>query len=71
MTYQQRENGLATGHILANCQLSTPNSQLTYYFGSGWNQNPNTGFASLTDWEAHLSQAAMSVRNPLVVKLKN
>ena len=71
MTYQQRENGLATGHILANCQLSTPNSQLTYYFGSGWNRNPNTGFASLTDWEAHLSQAAMSVRNPLVVKLKN
>ena len=70
MTYQQRENGIAVGHILAYCQLSTVNSQLIYYFGSGWDKNPSTEFHSLTDWEAHLSQSAMSVRNPLKVSLR-
>ena len=73
MSYQQRENGIATGHILAATQLSTVNHQLstyTYYFGSGWDKNPNTGFHSLTDWEAHLSHAAMCVRNPLKVTLR-
>ena len=68
-TYQQRENGIATGHILG---ISTyqPNTTYTYYFGSGWNKNPNTDFHSLTDWEAHLSHAANCVRNPLVVKMR-
>ena len=68
-TYQQRENGIATGHILG---ISTyqPNMTYTYYFGSGWEKNPNTGFHSLTDWEAHLSHAAMSVRNPLKLSVK-
>jgi hypothetical protein len=68
-TYQQRENGIATGHILG---ISTyqPNMTYTYYFGSGWDKNPNTGFHSLTDWEAHLSHAAMSVRNPLKLSVK-
>lgn len=68
-TYQQRENGIATGHILG---ISTyqPNMTYTYYFGSGWDKNPNTGFHSLTDWEAHLSHAAISVRNPLKLSVK-
>ena len=68
-TYQQRENGIATGHILG---ISTyqPDMTYTYYFGSGWDKNPNTGFHSLTDWEAHLSHAAMSVRNPLKLSVK-
>lgn len=68
-TYQQRENGIATGHILG---ISTyqPNMIYTYYFGSGWDKNPNTGFHSLTDWEAHLSHAAISVRNPLKLSVK-
>lgn len=73
MSYQQRENGIATGHILATTLLSIVNHQLstyTYYFGSGWDKNPNTGFHSLTDWEAHLSHAAMCVRNPLKVTLR-
>ena len=73
MSYQQRENGIATGHILATSQLSTVKNQLstyTYYFGSGWDKNPNTGFHSLTDWEAHLSQASMNVRNPLKISVK-
>ena len=68
-TYQQRENGIATGHILG---ISTyqPNMTYTYYFGSGWDKNPNTCFHSLTDWEAHLSHAAISVRNPLKLSVK-
>jgi hypothetical protein len=69
MTYQQRENGIATGHILATTTYQ-PNATYTYYFGSGWDKNPSTGFHSLTDWEAHLSQAALSVRNPLKVTVK-
>ena len=69
-SYQQRENGVATGHILATMQYK-PGTSYVYYFGSGWDKNPNTGFHSLTDWEAHLNQSAMSVRNPLGVKLKN
>lgn len=68
-SYQQRENGIATGHILATTTYQ-PNATYTYYFGSGWDKNPSTGFHSLTDWEAHLSQAALSVRNPLRVTLR-
>lgn len=69
-TYQARENGIATGHILATTTYK-PATSYTYYFGSGWDKNPNTGFRSLTDWEAYLSQSAQCVRNPLIVKLKN
>jgi hypothetical protein len=68
-TYQQHENGIATGHILGITTYQ-PNTTYTYYFGSGWNKNPNTDFHSLTDWEAHLSHAANCVRNPLVVKMR-
>ena len=68
-TYQQRENGIATGHILGITTYQ-PNTTYTYYFGSGWNKNPNTDFHSLTDWEAHLSREAKCVRNPLVVKMR-
>lgn len=67
--YQARENGIATGHILA---VSTyrPNTAYTYYFGSGWDQNASTGFNSLTAWEAFLSQSAAHVRNPFKVTVK-
>lgn len=68
-TYQQRENGIATGHILGITTYQ-PNTTYTYYFGSGWNKNPNTSFHSLTDWEAHLSHAAKCVRNPLKLSVK-
>lgn len=68
-SYQTRENGIATGHILATTTYQ-PNVIYTYYFGSGWDKNPSTGFHSLTDWEAHLSQAALSVRNPLKITVK-
>ncbi len=68
-TYQQRENGIATGHILGITTYH-PNTTYTYYFGSGWNKNPNTDFHSLTDWEAHLSHAANCVRTPLKLSVK-
>lgn len=68
-TYQQRENGIATGHILGITTYH-PNTTYTYYFGSGWNKNPNTDFHSLTDWEAHLSHAAKCVRTPLKLSVK-
>jgi hypothetical protein len=69
MTYQSRENGIATGHVLG---ISTyqPNTTYTYYFGSGWDKNPNTNFHSLTDWEAHLNYAAKCVRNPLKLSVR-
>ncbi|MBR6201864.1 MAG: DUF4861 domain-containing protein [Bacteroidaceae bacterium] len=76
MTYQQRENGIATGHILAISPYPIPNGKnrpahgLDYYFGSGWDKNASTGFRSLTDWEAFLSDAAKGVRNPLKVTVK-
>ena len=68
MSYQQRENGIAAGHILAS-MLYKPNTTYTYYFGSGWDKNPNTNLNSLTDWEAYLNKAAQWVRQPLKVKL--
>ena len=67
--YQQRPNGIATGHILATATIR-PSTPYTYYFGSGWNKNPNTDFHSLTQWEAHLSHAAQCVRNPLKINIK-
>ena len=67
--YQQRENGIALGHVLGITTYQ-PNVAYTYYFGSGWDKNPNTGFYSLTDWEAHLSHEAQCVRNSLKVTLK-
>lgn len=68
MSYQQRENGIAAGHILAS-MLYKPNTTYIYYFGSGWDKNPNTNLNSLTDWEAYLNKAAQWVRQPLKVKL--
>lgn len=67
MSYQQRDNGIAAGHILATT-LYNPNTSYTYYFGSGWDKNPNTDLHSLTDWEALLNQAAIWARQPLKVK---
>lgn len=68
-TYQARENSLATGHILAITTLQ-PAASYTYYFGSGWDKNPATGFSDLTAWEAFLSQSAEEVRSPLKVRVK-
>ncbi|MBQ6964880.1 MAG: DUF4861 domain-containing protein [Bacteroidaceae bacterium] len=67
--YQQRENGIATGHILA-ITTYRPSTSYTYYFGSGWDKNPSTGFADLTAWEAFLSKEAGAVSSPLKVSVK-
>ena len=69
VSYQQRENGIATGHILA-ITTYRPTTSYTYYFGSGWDKNVSTNFHNLTDWEAFLSDAAKAVRNPLKVSVK-
>ncbi|MCQ2213359.1 MAG: DUF4861 domain-containing protein [Bacteroidaceae bacterium] len=61
------ENGIATGHILA---ISNYTPGYTYYFGSGWDKNPNTGLQSLSDWEALLARKAAEVRTPMKVKIK-
>ena len=67
--FVEDEKGIATGHALAYSQLGKTHS-VTYYFGSGWNKNPNTGFNSLTDLEAYLSKVAKQVKNPLKASVK-
>lgn len=68
-TFQARENGIATGHIIGKTTYK-PNTSYVYYFGSGWDQNAETGFTDLTAWEAHLSKEAKAVRNPMKVTVK-
>lgn len=68
-TYQARENGIATGHVLATT-IYRPSTSYTYYFGSGWNKNPSTSFSSLSAWEAFLYDSAANVRNPLKLTLR-
>ncbi len=67
----QAEQGLpgATGHILATTTLR-PQARYTYYFGSGWSRNPETGLHSLTDWEAYLSRFAQQAKAQLKVTVK-
>lgn len=71
MKYQS-ENGLpgAYGHILAISSVNNV-SPFTYYFGSAWDRNEETGIFSLTDWEAYLSNFVRQVRNPLKVTIKS
>lgn len=68
-TFQARENGIATGHIIGKATYK-PNTSYVYYFGSGWDKNAETGFNNLTAWEAHLSKEAKAVRNPMKVTVK-
>ena len=68
-TFQARENGIATGHIIGKTTYK-PNTSYVYYFGSGWDQNAETGFTDLTAWEAHLSKEAKAVRSPMKVTVK-
>lgn len=67
--YFLEEEGLpgATGHILATVENRT---SLTYYFGSGWSRNAETGFDSLLSWEAYLHRFASQVRTPISVRIK-
>ncbi len=60
---EAKERG-ASGHVLA---ISTykPESQYTYYWGSGWSKY---GFDSMGSWTEYLDHYAQRVRNPLKVE---
>lgn len=70
MEYREGE-GLpgACGHILGVTDYK-PETQFTYYFGTGWSRNPATSFQSLTDWEAYLSRFAQQVKSPMKITIK-
>jgi len=63
--YQERKNGIATGHILGIAPYKT---EYTYYFGTAWSKNPNWGVQSLAEWEALLSSTSEKVKKPMKVK---
>lgn len=65
------EEGLpgATGHILTITNIK-PNKEITYYFGSGWSRNEETGFKSLADWESYLNAFAKQIKSPLQLTIK-
>ncbi len=67
--YQQRENGIAAGHVLATATIA-PSASFTYYFGTGWSGNASSGLNSIGDWEAMLLKESQIVRNPLKVTVK-
>ena len=69
MTFQPRENGIASGHVLAKVSYK-PGTSYTYYFGSGWDQNVGAGINDFTAWEAYLSKSAKAVRNPMKVSVR-
>ncbi len=67
--YQEGKNGIANGHLLAVSRV-WPYEDYTYYFGSAWSKNQETGIHSLNDWEALLSREATIVKYPLKVSVK-
>lgn len=56
----------AFGHILG-IGTYEPDSEFTYYWGSGWSKY---GFADMDAWTAYLDKYAQCVRNPLKVTVK-
>lgn len=59
---EAKERG-ALGHVLAISSYK-PESQYTYYWGSGWSKY---GFDSMEEWTNYLDQYAQILRNPLKV----
>lgn len=59
---EAKERG-ASGHVLAISNYK-PDSQYTYYWGSGWSKY---GFASMQAWTDYLAHYAHLLRHPLVV----
>ena len=59
---ESKERG-ALGHVLAISNYS-PNSEYTYYWGSGWSKY---GFDSMEAWTEYLDHYAQRVRHPLIV----
>ncbi|MCQ2095885.1 MAG: DUF4861 domain-containing protein [Bacteroidaceae bacterium] len=60
----------AVGHILGVSSLKGSDDMFTYYFGTGWDRNKETGFQNMTNWEAYLAAYARQIRNPLKVTIK-
>ena len=60
---EARERG-ASGHVLA-IGTYKPESQYTYYWGSGWSKY---GFESMDAWTEYLDHYAQRVHNPLKVE---
>ena len=56
--------GGASGHVLAVAEYQ-PNTEFTYYWGSGWNKY---NFTDATMWNNYVAEFAMKLRNPLMVK---
>lgn len=57
--------GGASGHVLAVAEYQ-PNTEFTYYWGSGWNKY---NFTDAAMWNNYVAEFAMKVRNPLMVKI--
>lgn len=64
-----KRGGGANGHLLGISTIK-PDGQFTYYFGSGWNRNSETGISTLADWEKLLSNTAQCIRKPMKIKVK-
>ena len=58
--------GGASGHVLAVSEYR-PNTEFTYYWGSGWNKY---NFSDAATWNNYVAEFAQKVRTPLVVKVK-
>lgn len=59
---EAKERG-ALGHVLAISNYK-PNSEYTYYWGSGWSKY---GFDSMEAWTTHLEQYVQRMHHPLTV----
>jgi len=59
---EAKERG-ASGHVLAISNYK-PNTEYTYYWGSGWSKY---GFESMETWTDYLNHYTLSVRNPLAI----
>jgi hypothetical protein len=57
--------GGASGHVLAVSDYQ-PNTEFTYYWGSGWNKY---NFSDAAAWNNYVAEFAQKVRTPLVVKI--
>ena len=69
MKYLEGKSGIVAGHVLAYSQAK-PFEDYTYYFGSAWSKNKETGIESLKDWEALLNLQSTLVINPLKITTK-
>lgn len=58
--------GGAIGHVLAVTEYQ-PNTEFTYYWGSGWNKY---NFTDAATWNNYVAEFALKVRNPLNIQVK-